>query len=239
MKLSFPRALMAAALLAAGVVSSAHADIIEIDGANVKFFYDSDVWGDYTATVTGNSISFALADFDLTAKVSTKTGGSLAAQGLGGEPAFYAVAKSGYAVNAWVNASTSGSYSLAASGGSAGGSLSGAIWGGTYSGGAFSGGTYLGEYDNYATLTSTGTATAGALVINTGGGAGPAYGALAIDTYLNAFATQSGKGITNTTLNTADFTFTVTAVPEPETYAMMIAGIGLVGFAARRRKNAA
>jgi PEP-CTERM motif len=26
-------------------------------------------------------------------------------------------------------------------------------------------------------------------------------------------------------------------VPEPETYAMMIAGLGLVGFAARRRKN--
>jgi len=28
---------------------------------------------------------------------------------------------------------------------------------------------------------------------------------------------------------------TVTAVPEPETYAMMLAGLGLVGFAARRR----
>jgi len=29
----------------------------------------------------------------------------------------------------------------------------------------------------------------------------------------------------------------VTAVPEPETYAMMLAGLGLMGFAARRRKN--
>jgi hypothetical protein len=29
----------------------------------------------------------------------------------------------------------------------------------------------------------------------------------------------------------------VTAVPEPETYAMMIAGLGLVGFMARRRKQ--
>ncbi len=27
-----------------------------------------------------------------------------------------------------------------------------------------------------------------------------------------------------------------TAVPEPETYAMMLAGLGLLGFAARRRK---
>jgi hypothetical protein len=33
------------------------------------------------------------------------------------------------------------------------------------------------------------------------------------------------------------YTFT-TAVPEPETYAMLLAGLGLVGFAARRRKQA-
>lgn len=31
----------------------------------------------------------------------------------------------------------------------------------------------------------------------------------------------------------------VTAVPEPETYAMMLAGLGLVGFAAARRRKAA
>lgn len=31
----------------------------------------------------------------------------------------------------------------------------------------------------------------------------------------------------------------VTAVPEAETYAMLLAGLGLVGFAVRRRKVAA
>ncbi len=37
----------------------------------------------------------------------------------------------------------------------------------------------------------------------------------------------------------ASFTFNVTAVPEPETYAMLLAGLGLMGAVARRKKLAA
>jgi hypothetical protein len=37
-------------------------------------------------------------------------------------------------------------------------------------------------------------------------------------------------------LTRTDVTLAVTAVPEPETYAMMLAGLGALGFLARRRK---
>jgi hypothetical protein len=37
--------------------------------------------------------------------------------------------------------------------------------------------------------------------------------------------------------NTGFFEVNVTAVPEPETYAMLLAGLGLLGFAARRNKS--
>lgn len=47
-------------------------------------------------------------------------------------------------------------------------------------------------------------------------------------------------GEKNTTgLGTFNAHLSVSAVPEPETYAMMLAGLGLIGFSARRRKTQA
>jgi hypothetical protein len=42
----------------------------------------------------------------------------------------------------------------------------------------------------------------------------------------------------NVTL-TSDAGRSVAAIPEPETYAMLVAGLGLLGFTARRRKQQA
>jgi hypothetical protein len=41
----------------------------------------------------------------------------------------------------------------------------------------------------------------------------------------------------NYTVNSQDQLYFVSAVPETETYAMMLAGLGLMGTIARRRKN--
>ncbi|HOY86680.1 MAG TPA: FxDxF family PEP-CTERM protein [Methylotenera sp.] len=37
--------------------------------------------------------------------------------------------------------------------------------------------------------------------------------------------------------NSGSISVNITAVPEPETYAMLLAGLGMIGFMARRRKN--
>ena len=55
---------------------------------------------------------------------------------------------------------------------------------------------------------------------------------------LQAFE-RNGKlflSIANEVSNTTTL-YSITPVPEPETYAMLLAGLGLVGFAAKRRKN--
>jgi hypothetical protein len=52
--------------------------------------------------------------------------------------------------------------------------------------------------------------------------------------YLTVEGTQKGAGNGSYTLNIA--ATPATAVPEPEAYAMMLAGLGLIGFAARRKQ---
>ncbi|RZS58185.1 putative secreted protein with PEP-CTERM sorting signal [Sphaerotilus mobilis] len=44
------------------------------------------------------------------------------------------------------------------------------------------------------------------------------------------------NNLTNNPVASTNFSATVTAVPEPETYAMLLAGLGVVGALSRRRK---
>ena len=86
----------------------------------------------------------------------------------------------------------------------------------------------------YNGLTQLGSYT-GSVVLN------PANGNQSFAAYFNAFA-GPGEQITRVTfasgtnaLETDNHAY-IAAIPEPETYAMLLAGLGLLAFAARRRK---
>ncbi|MDP3818609.1 MAG: FxDxF family PEP-CTERM protein [Methylotenera sp.] len=69
-----------------------------------------------------------------------------------------------------------------------------------------------------------------------------ANGDQSVGSYWNFTAGNSGDYFNSVVLRSASNAFetdnhAVLAVPEPETYAMMLAGLGLMGFVARRRKN--
>ncbi len=60
-----------------------------------------------------------------------------------------------------------------------------------------------------------------------------------LDVFSNGLFLGTNHGLTNTVNTVTSMSLHVAAVPEPETYALMLIGLGLVGVAARRKVKAA
>jgi hypothetical protein len=69
------------------------------------------------------------------------------------------------------------------------------------------------------------------------GAPGDNFGVLPGLTSTNGFVIKFGPDAEFNGIN--NIAFSVTPIPEPSTYALMLAGLGVVGFAARRRQRAA
>jgi hypothetical protein len=108
------------------------------------------------------------------------------------------------------------------------------------------GGTYTLAFDVYSAGTSSTNPAAVNFSANFGGNAVYSFTNTTLNwTHVvvnNLHATGSSTELKFSSRNDPSFTrldnISVQAVPEPETYAMMLAGLGALGFIARRRKAA-
>jgi hypothetical protein len=178
----------------------------------------------YTVTTTATSAEAGAITYDWDAQTPanfTFTGGGefsgsiggITAQPVGSTGNFWSVGPSGAQT-------TPGEVTFAAA------SYYGFLWGSpdTYNTVSFfNGDTLLASYDGNVVLD-------------------PANGDQAYSRYFNFYA-SGGDVITKVTFSSTQNAFEtdnhalIAAVPEPESYAMMLAGLGLLGFMARRRRS--
>lgn len=70
------------------------------------------------------------------------------------------------------------------------------------------------------------------------GGSGTIYGTVVVNDWNSSVTIGNAAGGGFAAVDVPGLVLVATAVPEAQTWAMLLAGLGLVGFTARRRKSA-
>lgn len=248
MTISVSRHLFAAglAMLCAGAANATH--YIELNGSNAQFFYDADVWGSGNVAVVGNAIMFSDLNYANSLTLASAPVDTVRST----RPHAYlnsvvAIAHSGYALTGEVVGGISaGSYALSAvHNGNGAAMLSDrtVVASGKFSAGLFTYETEVGDNDHYLSIYANRNQATSSHFDAGGMAANPPvfslgqYSTLGLSyAFLANELVLGSAGALTSTIDSARYDFTVAAVPEPESYAMLLLGLGLLGVAARRRR---
>lgn len=227
--------ILISVVLACSMGAAQAANYVTLSGTNVDFFVDADYFDVSGATVSGNTISFAFAPPDYTLGVTRAepSGHSEATLFSDRSKLLYVVAHDGYGVVPRFQAQASALYDATAASSLASGSINTYAFSSTYSNGVFSSSPDANGFQ-FLRLDQAGSASGATVDF---GGYGDGYrvpvAALGLDLNLSARVAQEGAGSTALSIRQLGYSFAVTAVPEPGTWLMLLAGLGMVGWAAR------
>ena len=229
---------------AATVGTSASAAVQTVDAVGYTFSYDDSFWGTSVGTTfsnSGNVFTFANLGYESSSAVA-RSGSTSSDLYDSFDSAVSVSAKSGYEISGITTGATG---RLSAISGPAADSVANAI--------AFSG-TYWSTNvsgrkpgpEGYVSVFASGGDTSKMSTYSTSDAASASANfyagtTQAVGNYIAWLYTDASKGGSSAyaSQDTASFAVAVTAVPEPETYAMLLAGLGLVGAIARRRETRA
>lgn len=232
--------------LALSAASAHAADYVKLSGADVDFYYDADLWT-LGASVTGNTISVRPGDIYQRADVTTGAAdpyqGPVYTATVDFNRAFsqsvIAVAHAGYHLNNDITAAGSAALQSNGSSGYASYDLQHNYTSGSFSGGAFVPGEAIGgsvEYSYFYYQLYSGGSDSGSIPLEVTTTL-TQHSAIAVDGIFHGTASVTGLGTAAAGLNSVSYSFGVTAVPEPEQYAMLGLGLAVLGVVARRRRR--